>query len=124
MKSSLLNKESRCEGEKRNQKKKKKERKTENEERRCKTIKRFPFFSIRGLTTLLSVMWLPGWEGSLGEKYMYLYIPLLFTRNYHNIVNRLCPDTKYEVQMKKYIKGLAVKLLGMMASSLIKYGVL
>ena len=123
MKSSLLNKESRCEGEKRNQKKKK-ERKTENEERRCKTIKRFPFFSIRGLTTLLSVMWLPGWEGSLGEKYMYLYIPLLFTRNYHNIVNRLCPDTKYEVQMKKYIKGLAVKLLGMMASSLIKYGVL
>ena len=35
----------------------------------------------------------PGWEGSLGEKsYMYMYgwVALLYTWNYHNIVNRLC----------------------------------
>ena len=34
-----------------------------------------------------------GWEGSLGEKsYMYMYgwVALLYTWNYHNIVNRLC----------------------------------
>ena len=55
---------------------------------------------------------------------MYLYVPSLFTGNCHNTVNRLYPNTKYIVQKKNYIKGLAVKLLGMMASSLIKYGVL
>ena len=53
---------------------------------------------------------------------MYLYVPSLFTRNYHNIVNWLYPNTKF--RRKQYIKGLAVKLLGMMASSLIMYGVL
>ena len=45
--------------------------------------------------TLLSVMWQPGWEGSLGEnRYMYMYpymymygwVPSLFTCNYHNII--------------------------------------
>ena len=40
--------------------------------------------------TLLSIMWQPGWEGSLGENgYMYVYrwVPSLFTWNYHNIIN-------------------------------------
>ena len=47
-------------------------------------------------------MWLPGWERGWGEnRYMYLYVPSLFTRNYHNTVNRLYPNTKYEVQKKK-----------------------
>ena len=68
-------------------------------------------------------MWLPGWEQGWGKNgYMYLYVPSLFTRNYHNIVNWLYPNTKF--RRKQYIKGLAVKLLGMMASSLIMYGVL
>ena len=42
--------------------------------------------------TLFNVMWQPGWEGRLGEKgsmYMYGWVPLLFTQNYHNIVNWL-----------------------------------
>ena len=42
--------------------------------------------------TLFNVVWQPGWEGSLGENgYMYVYswVPLLFTWNYQNIVNRL-----------------------------------
>ena len=36
--------------------------------------------------------WLSGWEGSLGENgylYMYGWVALLCTWNYHNIVNRL-----------------------------------
>ena len=47
--------------------------------------------------TLLNFMWQPIWEGSYGEnKYMYMYgwTPLLFTWNYHNIVNQLYPNTK------------------------------
>ena len=46
---------------------------------------------------LLHVIWQPGWEGSLGKNgYMYMYgwVPLLFTWNYHNIVNWLHADTK------------------------------
>ena len=42
--------------------------------------------------TLLNALWQAGWEGSLGENgYMYRYgwVPLLFTRNYHNIVVQL-----------------------------------
>ena len=38
---------------------------------------------------MLNVMWQVGWEGSLGENeymYMYSWILLLFTLNYHNIV--------------------------------------
>ena len=38
---------------------------------------------------LLNALWQIGWEGSLGENgyiYMYDWGPLLFTRNYHNIV--------------------------------------
>ena len=57
--------------------------------------------------TLLSVMWQPGRYGSLGENgYMYMYgwVPLLFTWNYHNIVNQLYPNTKQKVQKKKYVK--------------------
>ena len=44
-----------------------------------------------------SVMWQPEWEGGLRENgYMYMcgWIPSLFTWNYHNIVNQLCPNTK------------------------------
>ena len=39
----------------------------------------------------------PGWEGSLGENaYMYMngWVPSLSTRNCHNIVSRLYPNTK------------------------------
>ena len=39
----------------------------------------------------------PGWEGSLGEnEYMYMYgwVALLCTWNYHNIVNRLYSNIK------------------------------
>ena len=46
--------------------------------------------------TLLNVIWQPGWKGSLGENgYMYVYgwIPLLFTWNYHDIVNQQYPNT-------------------------------
>ena len=41
---------------------------------------------------LLNVMWQPGWKGSLGENgYMYMYgwVAMLYTWNYHNIVNWL-----------------------------------
>ena len=44
----------------------------------------------RAQWTLLNIMWQPGWEGSLGGNgYMYMpgWVPLLFTWNYHNIVN-------------------------------------
>ena len=43
--------------------------------------------------TLLNVMWQPRCEGSLGKNGcmdMYDWVPLLSTRNYHNIVNWLC----------------------------------
>ena len=48
-----------------------------------------------------NVMCQPGWEESLGEKgYMYMYgwVP---SWNYHNIVNRLHPNTKLKVDKKK-----------------------
>ena len=41
-------------------------------------------------------MWQPGWQGSLGESgYMYMYgwVPLLPTWNYHNTVNWLSSNT-------------------------------
>ena len=47
--------------------------------------------------TLLSVMWQPGQEGSLGENWYictYGWVPSLFTWNYHNIVNWLYFSTK------------------------------
>ena len=40
------------------------------------------------LGTLLNVMWQLGWEGSLeenGQMYIYGWVPLLYTWNYHNI---------------------------------------
>ena len=40
------------------------------------------------LYILLNVMWKPGWEENSGEN-GYMYVALLFTWNYHNIVNRL-----------------------------------
>ena len=51
--------------------------------------------------TLLSVMWQPGWEGSLGENgcmYMCGWVPLLSTWNYHNIVNWMYANKN----LKKY----------------------
>ena len=42
-------------------------------------------------------IWQLGWEECLGEnEYMCMYgkVPLLFTWNYHNIVNRLCEVTQ------------------------------
>ena len=47
--------------------------------------------------TLLNFMGQPGWEGSLGEngyRYMYDWIPSLFTWNYHNIINWLYTPTQ------------------------------
>ena len=54
--------------------------------------------------TLLNVTWQPGWEGSFGENgYMYMYgwIPLLSTWNYHNIVNWLYSNIRQKVKKKK-----------------------
>ena len=53
--------------------------------------------------TLLNVTWQPGWEGSLGENgYMYIYgwVPLLSTWNYHNFVNWLYPQ--YKIKSLKF----------------------
>ena len=47
---------------------------------------------LRAQGTLLNVLWLPGWEGSLrenGSRYMYGRATVLSTWNYHKIVNRL-----------------------------------
>ena len=48
-------------------------------------------------------MWQAGWEGSLGESgYMYVWLsPFSVRLNYHNIVNRLYPNTK--------VKGKKIK---------------
>ena len=46
--------------------------------------------------TLLNVMWQPEWEQDLekdGYVYMYGWILLLFTWNYHNIALQLYPNT-------------------------------
>ena len=51
--------------------------------------------------TWLNAMWQPGWVGSLGEnEYMYVYgwVALLCTWNYHNIVNRLHPNTNKKIK--------------------------
>ena len=45
-------------------------------------------------------------EASLGENgYMYVYdwVPVLFTWNWHNIVNQLYPQTKEKVFKKENI---------------------
>ena len=63
----------------------------------------FPSFSFKNYLlataqgTLLNVKWQPGWEGSLGENgYVYIYgwVPLLSTQNYHNTVNWLYSNIK------------------------------
>ena len=44
---------------------------------------------LRAQGTLLNAMWQPGWEGSVAEEgYMCVcvWVPLLLTWNYHNIV--------------------------------------
>ena len=48
---------------------------------------------------LLSVLWQPGWDGSLGEKeyaYVYGWVPLLSTWVYHNIANLLYSHLKFK----------------------------
>ena len=72
--------------------------------------------------TLINVKWQPGWEGSLGEKgYMYMYgwVPLLSTRNYHNIVNWLYLNTKLK-KNKKEAKQLFSIILEKSVNSRIK----
>ena len=63
----------------------------------------FPSFSFKNYLlataqrTLLNVKWQPGWEGSLGENgcvYIYGWVPLLSTWNYHNTVNWLYSNMK------------------------------
>ena len=56
-------------------------------------------------------MWKPGWDGSLGEKgYMYMYgwVALLSTGNYHSIANQLYSNIK-EV-LKRQSKAKAVPM--------------
>ena len=56
----------------------------------------------KDLGTLFNVMWQTAWDGSLWERslrengymYMYVWAPSPFTWSYHNIVNRLYPNTK------------------------------
>ena len=46
---------------------------------------------------MINIMWQPGQEVSLGEneyKFMYAWVPSLFTWNYHNIINWLYLNTK------------------------------
>ena len=57
--------------------------------------------------TLLTVTWQPGWEGSLGKNgylYMYGWVHLQSTWNYHNTVNCLHSNTKL-IKKKKERKG-------------------
>ena len=61
--------------------------------------------------TLLNVTWQPGWEGSLGETgylYMWGWVALLSTWNYHNIVNWLYSNIKLKVK-NKWIKKFPPK---------------
>ena len=58
--------------------------------------------------TLLDIMCQPGWEGGLGEnefKYMYGWVPSLFTWNFHNIVNQQYPQYKMFLVLKKNNKN-------------------
>ena len=52
--------------------------------------------------TLLNVMWQPGWEENLENGYMYIYgwVPLPSTWNFHNVVNWLYPNTKKKERKK------------------------
>ena len=56
--------------------------------------------------TSLMVQWLTSASSVRGfwgrmDIYMYGWVPSLFTWNYHNIVNRLYPDTKQKVKKKR-----------------------
>ena len=63
----------------------------------------------------LSVMWEPGWGGGVEGEWIHAYIwlrPLLFTCNYHNIVNPLYPKTKKKKKNNLVIKnGLNLETL-------------
>lgn len=49
--------------------------------------------------------YVPAWQeegvGERGYRYMYGWVPSLHTENYHNIVNRLHPNTELKVHKKK-----------------------
>jgi len=63
---------------------------------------------------LLNVMWQPGWEGRLGENgYMYMYgwVPLLSTWDYHNAVNCLYSKIKQKVFKKGILECILALLL-------------
>ena len=49
-------------------------------------------------------VWGWGWVGENGSMYMYGWVSLLFTWNYHNIVNRLYRNTKWKVWKKKWVE--------------------
>ena len=60
--------------------------------------------------TLLNLIWQLRWKGNLEENeyIMYGWVPLLFIRNYHNIVNQLYPtpiQTKELFKKWKFFKG-------------------
>ena len=63
-------------------------------------------------------MWQPGWDGNLGENgyiYVYGWILLLFTWNYHNIVNQLNPNIKFKKKKRlslQVLTGPNVSLCG------------
>ena len=51
-------------------------------------------------------MWQPEWEGNLGENgymFMYSWVPLLFTWNYHNIVSQLYPSKNKKLKKQNNI---------------------
>ena len=58
-----------------------------------------------------ALMWQFGWEGYLEEEgyvYTYDWVPLLFTRNYHNIIDQLYFSAKLKVE-NKWIKSTLIK---------------
>ena len=62
-------------------------------------IEKFQLSCCTAQGTLLSVLWQPGWEGSLGENgcmCMCGWVPSLPTWNYHNIVNHLYSSIKWK----------------------------
>ena len=69
-----------------------------------RTLCNKPVIKRRVLTvhgTLLNVTWQPGWETSLEENgYMYIYgwVPLPSTWNYHNIANWLYSTIKQKIK--------------------------
>ena len=58
--------------------------------------------------TLPNILWQPIWEKNLkgnGYVYMYDWIPLLYSRNYHNIVNQLYFSTTLKNEKREFFYG-------------------